>query len=85
VVLVHLYNSPEENDSDAIKESLRVMGKIFPQLEIEFVAKQGKFGPEMIDSLSQEFGIPKNNIFIGAPEEKHNFSVADLGGVRIIF
>jgi len=39
----------------------------------------------MIDSLSREFNIPKNNIFIGAPEQKHAFSVEDLGGVRIIF
>lgn len=85
VVMVHLYNTPEEDDSEAIKEGLKAMGKIFPQLEIEFVARQGKFGPEIVDSLSREFNILKNNIFVGAPEQKHNFSVEDLGGVRIIF
>jgi hypothetical protein len=35
--------------------------------------------------VSKEFGVPKNNIFIGAPEEKHSFSIQDLGGVRVIF
>jgi len=85
VLLVHLYNAPEENDSEIIEEGLKPLGEIFPALGIEFVARQGKFGPEMIDSLSREFNIPKNNIFIGAPEQKHAFSVEDLGGVRIIF
>ncbi len=85
VLLVHLYGSPEEDDSKKIEEGLKPLREIFPALRIDFVARQGAFGPEMIDSLSREFNIPKNNIFIGAPEEKHAFSVQDLGGVRIIF
>ena len=40
---------------------------------------------EIVDAVSKEFGVPINNIFIGAPEEKHSFSIQDLGGVRVIF
>ena len=61
------------------------MQEIFPMLKIKLVVREGIFGPEIIEAVSQEFGVPNNNIFIGAPEEKHTFSVQDLGGVRVIF
>ncbi len=85
VILVHLYGSPEENEEAAIRESMKPLAEIFTPLKIELIAREARFGPEIIDRLSREFGIPKNNIFIGAPEEKHHFSVQDLGGARIIF
>jgi len=85
VVVFHLYNTPAQNQEEAIKESLKVMEQIFPMLKVQLVARQDRFGPEVIEAVSQEFGVPKNNIFIGAPEEKHHFSIQDLGGVRVIF
>lgn len=85
VLLVHLYNSPEQNEAELIKKGLQPLADIFPMLRIEFIARKAKYGPEIIDSLSREFDIPKNNIFVGAPERKHSFSMEDLGGVRIIF
>lgn len=85
IILVHLYNSPDRNEEDAIKEALISLNPLFPSLEVKLIVREAQFGPEIIDSLSQEFGILKNNMFIGAPEEKHSFSVQDLGGARIIF
>jgi amino acid transporter len=85
VVLVHLYDRPEDNEEKAIRESLHALSQIFLSLKVELVVRKGRFGPEMVEALSQEFGVMKNNMFIGAPEEKHNFSVEDLGDVRIIF
>ncbi len=85
VLLVHLYNSPDENEEKAIKKALKPLQEIFPSLDVELVVRKAKFGPKTIDALSKEFGVLKNNMFIGAPEEKHDFSVQDLGGVRIIF
>lgn len=38
-----------------------------------------------VEEISQELNVPKIDIFIGAPREKHRFSVKDLGGVRVIF
>jgi len=64
---------------------MKTIEEIFPDLRLELVVREGKFGPEIIDEVSKEFGVAKNNIFIGAPEEKHAFSVLDLGGVRVIF
>ncbi len=85
VVLLHLYNKPEENEEESIKASLKSIQEIFPMLKVELVVREGRFGPEIVEAVSQEFGVAKNNIFIGAPEEKHHFSIQDLGGVRVIF
>jgi hypothetical protein len=85
LVVLHLYNNPEHNEESSLKESLKVLGEIFPGLQVKLVVREGKFGPEIIKSVSEEFGVPVNNIFIGAPEEKHTSSVQDLGGVRVIF
>lgn len=54
-------------------------------LKVELVVRQGKFGPKIVEAASKEFNVPVNNIFVGAPEEKHTFSTLDLGGVRVIF
>jgi len=54
-------------------------------LKLQLVVSEGRFGPEIIDEVSKEYDVAINNIFIGAPEEKHTFSVQDLGGVRVIF
>jgi amino acid transporter len=85
VVVIHLYNHPEQNEERLIKDSLKPLDEIFPMLKVQLVVKKGKFGPEIIDAVSKEFNVPVNNIFIGAPEEKHTFSIQDLGGVRVIF
>jgi len=85
VIVLHLYNQPEYNKEKYLAESLKTLHEIFPFLKTQLVAREGQFGSDMINSVSKEFGVPVNNIFIGAPEEKHSFSIQDLGGVRVIF
>jgi amino acid transporter len=85
VIVLHLYNHPEHNEEKSLQESLKALGEIFPVLKAELVVRQGKFSPDVVEAVSKEFGVPVNNIFIGAPEEKHAFSIQDLGGVRVIF
>ena len=85
VVIFHLYTNPGQSEEEEIKNSLEALEEIFPTLRVKLVAREGRFGPEIIKAVSQEFEVPTNNIFIGAPEEKHAFSIQDLGGVRVIF
>ena len=85
ILLVHLYKQATDNEERAIQEALSALKQIFPVLNVELVVKQGEFGPPMVDELSREFGVLKNSMFIGAPEDKHAFSVEQLGDVRIIF
>jgi amino acid transporter len=85
VVVIHLYSNPGQNEEEALAKSLETIREIFPNLKLELVVRQGRFGPKIIEEVSSEFDVATNNIFIGAPEEKHAFSVQDLGGVRVIF
>ncbi|MGD8695229.1 MAG: APC family permease [Syntrophobacterales bacterium] len=85
VVIFHLYPNPEQSEEEEIKHSLEALEEIFPKLRVKLETRKGRFGPEIIKAVSEEFEVPTNNIFIGAPEEKHAFSIQDLGGVRVIF
>ena len=85
VIVLHLYNHPEHNKEQDIQDSLDTLKEIYPTLKSNLVVRKEKFSSEIVDAVSKEFEVPKNNIFIGAPEEKHSFSIQYLGGVRVIF
>jgi len=85
VSLIHLWTTPDPAEEEQIQKSLVVVRELYPDFKIEFISRQGQFNPQTVEEISQELGVPKNNIFIGAPEQKHVFSVEDLGGVRVIF
>ncbi len=85
VIILHLYNHPEHNKEQDIQDSLDTLKEIYPTLKSSLVVRKEKFSSEIVDAVSKEFGVQINNIFIGAPEEKHSFSIQDLGGVRVIF
>ena len=85
ILVVNLYREQNPEEQEEIQKSLKVMEELFPDLKIEYLPREGQFGPQMIETLSQELKVPKNNMFIGAPEAKHRFSLEDLGGVRVIF
>lgn len=67
-----------------LKAHLQFLDETYPEIDIEFVEIQGEFSPELIQSLSEEWKIPANLMFIGAPSGKLKYHLADLGGVRLI-
>ncbi len=85
ITVVRLYSTVNEAEEEEMKQSLKIMQELYPDLRIAYLSRQGHFGPVIVDQIAQELNVAKNNIFIGAPEEKHRFSVEDLGGVRVIF
>lgn len=85
VYVVYLQNEKDNEAAIKIKSDLEVLDRAYPQIEIEFICREGTFGPDAVRQFSKELNIPINNMFIGAPESKHNFDIQDLGGVRVIF
>lgn len=85
VLVVHLHADVASSEEEDILKNLKIMEELFPDLTIEYISRSGQFNSETVDALSRELGVPKNNMFIGAPEAKHSFSLQDLGGVRVIF
>ncbi|SDG61514.1 Amino acid transporter [Pedobacter terrae] len=82
IKIVHVANSDSDNEN--LKSDILVLDRAYPEIDIDFVEIEGKFGPELIEQLSQEWEIPKNFMFIGSPGDKFPYHVSELGGVRLI-
>ncbi len=67
-----------------LEEDLRFLDEAYPEIDIEFVALVGEFGPALITELSEKWSIPHNFMFIGSPGGHFMYGLADLGGVRLI-
>jgi hypothetical protein len=80
---VHCYEREEEIPAD-LAEQLKIIDRIYPELRIDLILVKGRFGPELIERLSQRLGVPKNYMFIGTPRDRFPHNFADLGGVRLI-
>jgi hypothetical protein len=81
--VVHVYDRVE-NIPAHLGHDLAFLDEVYEEIEVEFVTVQGKFGPEMIERLSREWGIAKNYMFIGSPSGKLPYRLSELGGVRLI-
>ncbi len=81
--VVHCFQQEAEIPGQ-MADNLRILDRIYPQLRIDLVLVQGQFGPELIERLSRQFGVPKNYMFIGTPGDRFPHRIAELGGVRMI-
>jgi amino acid transporter len=70
--------------SPEFRREFEVLDKAYPDIKMEQVVIEGQFEPEMINTLSKKWKIPKNYMFISSPGDKFTYKVADLGGVRLI-
>jgi len=85
VYVVYLQSEKDNETIEDLKADLEVLNRTYPEIDIEFICRRGSFGPAIVRQFSKEFNIPINNMFIGSPEEKHRFTIQELGGVRVIF
>ena len=67
-----------------LKRDLDFLNDAYPNIDIEFVAIIGLFGPDLIRELSKKWEIPTNLMFIGSPGNHFIYGLKDLGGVRLI-
>lgn len=74
----------EEEVPERLEQDLKFLDEAYPELNVEFVVLEGKFGPQLITQLSKEWKIPANFMFIGCPGQGMPHSLSELGGVRVI-
>ncbi|MBZ0099126.1 MAG: APC family permease, partial [Taibaiella sp.] len=74
----------ERQIAENFLNDLDVLDRAYPEIKIEFIQIEGKFGPEIIDELSRKWKIPKNFMFISSPSDRFTHRVDELGGVRLI-
>ena len=83
IKLVHI-----KSDNQLIKkdfyQKIDFLDQEYPEIDIELIVRTGDFTPELIHSLSVEWNIPVNFMFIGSPNDKFPYRIEELGGVRLI-
>lgn len=67
-----------------LADDIHFLGRVYPEIHIDYVIYRGEFGPKLIQKLSEEWKIPPNFMFIGSPRGEFKYSSAELGGVRLI-
>jgi 4-amino-4-deoxy-L-arabinose transferase-like glycosyltransferase len=82
--VVHVYEQEEDLANVQLAEQLRTIDELYPELRIDLVLVQGKFGPELIERLSRRMNVPKNYMVLGTPGDQFPHNIAELGGVRLI-
>ncbi len=83
VKIVYVHEKGTEIPKNLYQE-IEFLNKAYPEININFVVEEGKFTPDKIRSLSKEWNIPINFMFIGSPTEKFPYKIEELGGVRLI-
>lgn len=73
-----------EHPPERLGMDLKFLDQAYPDIDIEYVSLHGTFGPELIRTLSKEWKIPANFMFIGCPGEGLPHSIGELDGVRVI-
>lgn len=81
--IVHVY-SDESLIPPTLREHVEVIDHEYPELVIDLILVKGKFGPDLVEAISQELKVPQNYMFIGTPGEQFPHNLGDLGGVRLI-
>jgi amino acid transporter len=80
-----IVNIKKEDESNILLiKDLEVLDRAYPDIDIEFIEIKGTFGPDIIEELSNKWGIPKNFMFIGSPGDRFSYRISELGGVRLI-
>jgi amino acid transporter len=69
---------------DNLKKDIDFLNREYPDISIELESLTGKFTPELVRSLSKQWGIPINFMFIGSPGDHFPYRIEELGGVRLI-
>ena len=85
--IVHVGEKTDLEDQEFVKKVEKMVAIIdeeYPDIVVECVIVEGKFGPEIIRELSQKWNIPINFMFIASPGDRFPYKVEELGGVRLI-
>lgn len=84
-MVFRLYTEENPEDDLRLHKNIGIIRELFPHMTIEYSARKGVFTPESVDALSKELDVPKNMMFMGSLTHTQDFSLQDLGGVRVIW
>lgn len=80
---VSSFDSPEEVP-DEIPEAYKFLDSCFPDMQMDYVAVVGTFGPKLVHKVSRELKIPTTFMFMSPFGDKFPYTFTELGGLRLI-
>lgn len=88
IILVHCKNPKDVQnlEFERIKNILPILQEVgvFPHLKFTLEHIEQKFGPKLIEYVSEKYNVRKNRIMVGLIEDFDDFNYQDVEGVRII-
>jgi amino acid transporter len=85
ILIVRLFTTDSPEDDLRLHRNIGIMRELFPHMTIEYMARKALFNPETVHALSKELDVPNNMMFMGSLTHSQDFSLQDLGGVRVIW
>jgi amino acid transporter len=85
ILVCRLFTEDNPEDDLRLHRNIGIIRELFPHMTIEYMARKNAFSPETVEGLSKELEIPKNMMFMGSLTHTLDFSLQDLGGVRVIW
>ena len=85
ILVCRLFTEDNPEDDLRLHRNIGIIRELFPLMTIEYLARKAPFSPETVENLSKELEIPKNMMFMGSITQTLDFSLQDLGGVRVIW
>ncbi len=62
----------------------RMMARCYRKLKFDFIVVEGDFSPELVASVSEVIGTPRNFLFMACSDERVSQDIASYGGVRMV-
>ncbi len=85
ILVFRFFTEANPEDDLRLNRNLGIIRELFPTMTIEYMARKAPFSPETVDALSTQLDVPKNMMFMGSLTHTQDFSLQDLGGVRVIW
>lgn len=85
ILIVRLFTEDNPEDDLRLYRNIGIIRELFPHMIIEYMARKAPFNPETVHALSRELEVPNNMMFMGSLTHTQDFSLQELGGVRVIW
>lgn len=82
--LIHFYPFSPEDVPAHLAPCIEILHGEFSQLSISFTPLHGKFSPEALVQLEEDYLVPRNFMFVGCPSGRARWSYDQMAGLRII-
>jgi hypothetical protein len=84
MVLVHVFSDVNRTAPDDLTQTLSMLVQMYPTIRIDVLLVEGVFGPGLVRQVEALLCVSPKRMTIASPSPQLSYSLAELGGLRII-